>query len=317
MISRRLLRVKSLKLLFGNTGSVELNMPHIDKELQVSIQKTYELYYFLFSSVIAVADYAEERIAIGMNKHLPTQEEALPNRKFVENDIIALLRSNIPLSKYCEKHHFSWAGDNAALIRDIYNRMIGRDYYKSYLTSEERSFDADRRFLKEFFSNEFEDDQALENMLEEKSVWWSVDDINYVIGCIIRTLDSLTSNWRNTKPLSQEQCSQDDEDFAKRLLRHSLIHYTEYWDRAIQFVHNWEADRVAAMDTMLIVQGFSEAIEFSEIPVRVTINEYVEIAKYYSTNNSHVFVNGVLDRMIKQGIDDGLISKIKTVVPNN
>jgi len=309
MISRRLLRIKTLKLLFSNAAADEIAMPRIDKELQLSIQKTYELYHFLLSSASAVADYAEERIAIGLNKHRPTPEEALPNRKFVENKLITMLRRNCSLLQYCGKYHLSWNGDHVTFIRDIYNRMIQQDYYKTYMASEEHSFDADREFLKEFFLNEFEDNQSLEAMLEEKSVWWGADDVGYAISSIIRTLDVITPAQRDTKQLAPTQPMPEDEEFAKRLLRHSLIHYSDYWNCAMQFVQNWENDRVAAMDTMLIVQGFAEAIEFPEIPIRITINEHVELAKYYSTNSSHVFVNAVLDRMIKQGTDEGLVVK--------
>jgi N utilization substance protein B len=308
MISRRLLRVKTLKLLFSNASSEELPMENIEKDLLLSIKKTYDLYHFLFSAAIYVADYAEERINIALSKYRPTYEEANPNRKFVNNDLIDLIRQNQPLRKYCEKHHLSWGGENQNIIRHIYANMIEQEYYKDYMASEEHSFEEDRKFMRNFFCHEFEDNKMLETMLEEESVWW-IDDVGYSLGSVLRSLELFKPGQAPDTPLAQAHRSKDDDAFATRLLRHSLLNYFKYWNMAMQFVQNWEADRVAAMDMALIVQGFSEAIEFPGIPVKVTINEHVEIAKFYSTQNSHLFVNGVLNNLIHQGIADGLVNK--------
>jgi len=309
MISRRLLRIKTLKLLYGHAGESELNMEQIERELQLSMQKTYDLYHFLFSAVIHLADYAEERINIGLQKFRPTIEEANPNKKFVNSDVLFLIRSNEALRQYCDKHRLSWGGDNMNIITDIFNHLSEREYYKDYMSSETRSYEEDLKFIKNIFMYEFEDNPILENMLEEQSYWWSADEVGYALGSILRTLDSFATGQSPDTPLAQARRSREDEQFALRLLTHSLKNYHEYWNKAMLFVQNWEADRVAAMDMNLITLGYSEAREFPNIPVKVSINEYVEIAKYYSTHNSHIFVNGVLDRMVQQGITDGEIVK--------
>ncbi|MDR3351034.1 MAG: transcription termination factor [Prevotellaceae bacterium] len=308
MMSRRLLRIKTLKLLFSNAGSEELSLATAENDLLTSIQKTYDLYHFLLSAIIPVADHAEERINVGLQKYRPTQEEAHPNRKLVQNELIDIIRRNRALRQYNEQHCLSWGGDNRNIIFDIYARMTENEYYKTYMSSEEHSYEEDRKFLKRFFMHEFEDNQLLENMLEEQSVWW-VDDVGYALGSVLRTLEKFVPGQSPDEPLSEARRSRYDEEFALRLMRHSLNHYFKYWNMAMQFVQNWEADRVAAMDMALIVQGFSEAVEFPEIPIKVTINEHVEIAKFYSTLNSHAFVNGVLDRMIQHGLVDGTIQK--------
>ncbi|MDR3132892.1 MAG: transcription antitermination protein NusB [Prevotellaceae bacterium] len=308
MMSRRLLRVKTLKLLFSNAGSEDLSLTTAENDLLTSIQKTYDLYHFLMAAIIPIADHAEERINVGLQKYRPTYEEAHPNRKLIQNELLDIIRRNRALRQYNEKHCLSWGGENMNVILDIYARMTENEYYKDYMTSEERSFEEDRKFLKRFFMYEFEDNRLLENMLEEQSVWW-VDDIGYALGSVLRSLDKFVPGQSPEEPLSEARRSREDEEFALRLLRHSLNHYFKYWNMAMQFVQNWEADRVAAMDMALIVQGFAEAIEFPEIPIKVTINEHVEIAKFYSTSNSHSFVNGVLDRMIQHGLSDGTIQK--------
>jgi N utilization substance protein B len=308
MMSRRLLRVKTLKLLFSNAGSEDLSLSTAERDLLTSIQKTYDLYHFLLAAIIPIADHVEERISVGLQKFRPTYEEAHPNRKLVENELIDIIRRNRALRQYNEKHCLSWGGENMNIIFDIYSHMTDNEYYKDYMASEEHSFEDDRKFLKRFFIHEFEDNRLLENMLEEQNVWW-VDDVGYALGSVLRTLDRFVPGQSPEEPLSEARRSAADEEFALRLLRHSLKHYFKYWNMAMQFVQNWEADRVAAMDMALIVQGFAEAVEFPEIPIKVTINEHVEIAKFYSTHNSHSFVNGVLDRLIQHGISDGTIQK--------
>jgi N utilization substance protein B len=283
-------------------------MPTAERDLLTSIQKTYELYHFLLAAIIPIADHAEERISVGLQKYRPTYEEAHPNRKLIQNELIDIIRRNRALRQYNEKHCLSWGGENMNIILDIYNHMVENEYYKDYMSSEEHSFDDDRKFLKRFFIHEFEDNRLLENMLEEQSVWW-VDDVGYALGSVLRTLDRFIPGQSPEEPLSEARRSAGDEEFALRLLRHSLQQYFKYWNMAMQFVQNWEADRVAAMDMALIVQGFAEAVEFPEIPIKVTINEHVEIAKFYSTHNSHSFVNGVLDRMIQHGLAEGTIQK--------
>ncbi|MDR0668297.1 MAG: hypothetical protein LBF90_06745 [Prevotellaceae bacterium] len=301
-----------MKLLFSHAPSdaEPIDMKQVEKEFQVSIKRLYDLFHFILSSAVSVADYAEERISIGLQKHLPTYAEMRPNRKFVENVFIDLLRRNRPLAHYCKQNSLLWKRDTTSTIRDIYSTMIEREYYKAYMSDPEKdALNRDRVFLKRFFMYEFEDNESLEAMLEERSKWWGSDDLGYVLGAIIRTLDDFQPGQSDDTPLLQAVRSRANKEFAARLLRHSLMHYTEYRNRAMLFVKNWEVDRLATMDVMLIVQGFAEAVEFPEISVKITINEHVELAKYYSTPNSHVFVNGVLDRMVKQGIADGLIVK--------
>jgi N utilization substance protein B len=308
MISRRLLRIKALKIIFSNAGAEELAMNVVENDLLTSIQKTYDLYHFLFAAVLPVADHAEERINVGLQKYRPTHEEAHPNKKFIQNELIEIIRRNRALRQYNEKHCLSWGGENMNIIQGIYANMMENDYYKDYMSSEEHSFEEDRKFLKKFYIHEFEDNPLLEAMLEEQSIWW-VDDIGYALGSVLRSLDKFVPGQSPEEPLSEARRSKEDEEFVLRLVRHTLTHYFKYWNMAMQFVQNWEADRVAAMDMALIVQGFAEAVEFPNIPIKVTINEQVEIAKFYSTHNSHHFVNGVLDRMVQQGLTDGTIKK--------
>jgi len=305
MLTRRFLRVKAFKILFSYAYSDNDSLIHAEKELNVSLEKTYDLYHFLFSAIIAVADYAEGRILTGLKKFKPTVSELNPNRKFVNNSLIALIRAHKALQQHCNERNLNWR-NYPETIRTIYHNMLERPYYKNYMSSEDNSYEEDHRFVNNFFKNEFEEVEKVEYLLEEMSAYWS-DDTGFVLSAILQTLETFHPDRQAAlMPIFR---AKEDKEFAIELLRHSMIHFKEYTKMSQQFVQNWESDRIAYVDLALIVMGIAEAIYFPSIPVKVTINEYVEIAKYYSTRNSHVFVNGVLDKILQNLLKEGTIIK--------
>jgi N utilization substance protein B len=307
MLTRRFLRVKAFKILFSYAYSDNDSLLHAEKDLRASLEKTYDLYHYLLSAIIAVADYAEERIEIGLRKFKPSEAEANPNKKFINNEIIAIFRGNTALQKYNTKQHLNWR-EHADVIKQIYTSMMERPYYKDYMSSVNNSFNEELRLVEEFFRNEFEDNELIESMIEETNAYWA-DDIGFVLISIIRTINALRQERETENILMPMFRAPDDEEYVFELLRYSLSHFKEHSQLAHQYVQNWESDRIAFVDMALIVMGISEALAFPSIPVKVTINEYVEIAKYYSTRNSHVFVNGVLDKVIQNLLHEGVIKK--------
>jgi N utilization substance protein B len=307
MLTRRFLRVKAFKILFSYAYSDNDSLLHAEKDLRISLEKTYDLYHYLLSAIIAVANYAEERIEIGLRKFKPSEAEANPNKKFINNEIIAILRKNTALQKYNAKQHLNWR-EHTDVIKQIYINMMERPYYKEYMSSVNDSFHEELRLVEEFFRNEFENNELVESVIEEMNAYWA-DDIGFTLISIIRTINSLRQERDEEHILMPMFRAPDDEEYVFGLLRHSLEHFKEYSQLAHQYVQNWESDRIAFVDMALIVMGISEAIAFPSIPIKVTINEYVEIAKYYSTRNSHVFVNGVLDKVIQNLLHEGVIKK--------
>ena len=306
MLTRRFLRVKAFKILFSYAYSDNDSLVHAEKELNLSFEKTYDLYHFLFSAIITVADYAEERIETGLKKFKPTLSELNPNRKFINNKLIALIRDNKQLQQYCKERGLNWR-NYPETVRTIYQNMIERRYYKNYMESETTSFEEDYRLVINFFRHEFEDVEKVEYLIEEMSAYWS-DDIGFALSSIILTLKSFRSDQENATLLPMFH-AKEDQEFGVELLRRSMMHFKEYTQMAQQFVQNWETDRIAYVDMALIVMGIAEAVYCPNIPVKVTINEYVEISKYYSTSNSHVFVNGVLDKILQNLQQEGNIKK--------
>lgn len=308
MINRRLIRIKVFKVLYSMVASGSDSLVEAEKALKYSCDKTLHLYYFILNAAVALGNAAEARIQTGLKKFNPTPEERNPNRKFADNQVSAWLRQNERFTKYCEDHGLVWTEDLALVIRKILTALSGKDYFKEYMASETRSMAEDCDLFVRIFSDLelFEDNEELESFLEDMSLFW-IDDLGYVLGVIVRNLETLKK--RGEMPFPDVFLKDDDREFAYELLRAAVTGYHKYMDIVVANTSNWDPDRVVITDLTLIVQGVAEAVRFSNIPLKVTINEYVDISKFYSTANSRVFVNGLLDRILRKMVDTGEIVK--------
>jgi len=305
MISRRLIRVKVFKVLFSRINSGSDSISGAEKELLISCDKTLELYYFLLSLPIALKKVAEAKIETGFKKFQPTAEESKPNRKFVDNQYIQKLESNEPLVKFCESNGQFWM-ENEAFVKKLFAVLVQRDYYIEYMNASTSSFEEDLKLVVNIFETELDENEDFYTILEDSNLYW-IDDLAFVINIILKKLSVQKLNTRITHP--QVFIKDEDKEYALRLLTQAMINYDEYIELMNKYVLNWDPDRLAATDTSLIVLGITEAICFPNIPLKVTINEYVELAKYYSTPNSKVFVNGILDKILLGLQRDGKIEK--------
>ena len=184
--------------------------------------------------------------------------------------------------------------------------MTSKDYYSSYMSAPECTFADDMNLIVTFFQEELEDNEELWSLLEDESLWWA-DDMSYTINVIIKNISSLREKGVLNNP--DVFMKEDDKEFALKLLSKSMLNYDEYVEMMSSYILNWEPERLAATDTSLIVMGIAEAVSFPNIPLKVTINEYVELAKYYSTPNSRLFVNGILDKLLLDMLREGKIEK--------
>ncbi len=305
MLSRRLIRIKVFKTLFAFVGSESDNVNAAQKTLLESCDKVRDLYYFMLNIAGPLVRVAEEKIAAGLRKFHPTEAEANPNYKFVRNRFAALLSDDPEFGSICAKRGLGW-GEYEPFVRHVYNSMITKDYYRDYMASEEDSFEADCRLFSCIFQDEFEDNEELESILEDLSLLW-IDDLAFALNAVIAGIDETARKKRVVHP--NTFLKEDDKEFALRLLSESIVRYDEYFKLLEEHLDNWKSDRLVSTDAALIVMGITEAVVFPTIPVKVTINEYVEIAKYYSTPNSRIFVNGILDRIIQEKIREGEIVK--------
>lgn len=305
MISRRLIRIKAFKALFAYENSGCESVSVAEQNLIESCDKVKDLYYFMLNISSSLVDVASERISVGMKKFHPTQQEANPNMKFVDNKFAALLASDPEFGRYCQKHSLGW-GEYDAFVRRVFNSMVTKDYYKNYMASGTSSFEEDCNLFSCVFQDEFEDNEELASILEDMSILW-IDDLAFVLNVIIANMDVTVRRRKIVHPSTF--LKEEDKDFAIRLLDESIIRYDEYIDLVSANLPNWKSERLVPADAALIVLGLSEAVTFPTIPVKATINEYVEISKYYSTPNSRIFVNGVLDKLIQEKVASGEIRK--------
>jgi len=306
MINRRLIRIKVFKVLYSSVFSDTFSVPDAEKELKLSCRQTLNLYYWILNLMVAVKRAAEIKIENGLKKYHPTEEELSPNLKFVENHLTDYLEKDEQFIKYCEKNGLLWSGDDGRLVRKILTSVFESEYFKNYMANPERSIAEDCELWADILASEVADNEEIEDLMEEKSVYW-MDELSYVINVVLKSVETFKTRKRIIFP--DIFLKEDDRDFAFRLLTSSITHYSEFIDIVTSNVSNWDSDRIVATDTILIAQGLAEAVSFPEIPVKVTINEYVEISKFYSTQNSRIFVNGLLDKLIQSFLSEGRIVK--------
>lgn len=305
MLTRRLIRVKVFKELFSKVASGADSMVQAEKELMASCSKTVDLYCFLLGLPSALKGVALQKIEAGLKKFHPTPEEADPNRKFVENSFIAILENDAHFAAVCVNKGLSWS-EYDSFVKRLYASVVSRDYYKEYMDNPQRSMKEDIALVKTIFEQELEDNELLEDILEETSIYW-MDDLAYVVNVILKNIPAIAK--KGVVDIPKTFLKEDDRDYALRLLTKSILNYDEYTELVSSMVSNWDLDRLVATDLALIVMGVTEAVTFESIPLKVTINEFVDISKYYSTPNSKVFVNGLLDRILQQMLKDGKIVK--------
>lgn len=306
MLSRRLLRIKVIKALYAHFKSESDSLIVSEKNLLFSTDKTYQLYHLLLYLIVNVQRYAEHRIELGRKKMLPTEEDLRPNLKFVNNRAIAQIASSDKLLDYLTAQKIGWE-NYPELVKKIYNNLVGSDYYKSYMNNGKNDYADDQRFVVEFYTRELEDCEALEEVLEEQSIFWA-DDLGFALVMAVRTLQDMRAGQADV-PLLPKFRNEDDRQFALDLFRKALVNNEEYFTYIDAYTQNWDLDRIAYMDRIIMLATIAELVNFPTIPVKVTLDEYIEIAKYYSTPASSTFINGVLDKIVEALKKEGKIRK--------
>ena len=308
MISRRLLRVKVLQMLYAYYTADIKDINKAEKELQFSVNKSYELYKVLFLLILDIRQYAESRIEIAMNKMRPSKEEMNPNRRFIENRLILQISENTQLQKYVNATGISWA-QYPEIIKDLYNDLVNSDAYIRYMSADQTSYEEDKKIINYFYIHIIQDNKNLPHILEEMSIYWN-DDEDYIISMIIKTLKNFkeyNSHEISFLPLFKNE---EDKEFFIHLFRKSIINRDYCIELIQETANNWDIERIAFLDTLIMQMAITELLEFQTIPTKVTLNEYLDIAKYYSTEKSNSFINGILDKILFKLRKNNKIKKI-------
>ena len=306
MISRRMLRIKVIKALYAHLKSDADSLMASEKTLVASIDKTYDLYFLMLSLIAELAHYAEQRQELARKKQLPTYEDLNPNRKFVENAVVRLIAQSDAVNDHLAARKLSWA-KYPELIKTLYSQLEQSDYYKSYMARAERSWKEDLALVTDFYTRELEECEMLEDVLDEISILWN-DDLGFALIMVTRTLSNMRPSHTDVKVLPKFK-SEEDLDFAMQLFEKAAISYDSNLLQIERFTRNWDVERIAFMDNLIMATAVAELTTFPSIPVKVTLDEYIEIAKFYSTAGSSTFINGVLDKAVASLTEEGKINK--------
>ena len=301
-----MLRIKVVKALYAHMKSDADSLMASEKMLVTSIDKTYDLYFLLMSLVVEMAQYAEQRQEAAKNKKLPTYEDLNPNRKFVDNAVIRLLAQSDSVNDYLASRKLSWA-KYPELVKALYTQLEQSDYFKKYMTSQESSFREDLALITEFYTRELEESGILESALDEMSILWN-DDLGFALIMVTRTLSNMRASHADVKVLPKFK-SIEDLDFARELFAKAAVNFDNYQEEIEKYTRNWDVERIAFMDNLIMATAVAELVTFPSIPVEVTLDEYIEIAKYYSTHGSSTFINGILDKIVASFTEEGKINK--------
>lgn len=313
MLNRRILRIKAFKVLYGSVLSDEKSLAQAQSQLEQSCEAARDLYIYMLSIISPLTNIARERIEAAQKKYNQTEEEKNPNMKFAENALAKLIDEDVDFQKLLAKKKLSWAQYDL-LLKKVMTSVASKEYYAQYMASPERSLKEDCKLFTKIFEEEFVDSEELEMILEEKSLHWN-DDLAYALTWCCRTLKSFADGeaWKMPALYQSEMMKgsevESDKLFVTRLLQHSFAGYEKYSNMVAESVEGWEKERLFSTDVILIAMGLAEAVNFPTIPVKVTINEYVELSKFYGTPKSRAFVNGLLDRLIQKLVNDGQIVK--------
>lgn len=292
MINRELIRTKVVQLGYAYYHNECTNPDKAEKELLLSLSKAYELYHFLLGLIVAITREERLRVEIATNRAKREGGEA-PSARFANNAFALQLEENIYLKQFLTQNGLTWEND-VDVIRHLCDMIEATDIYNKYMASDDDSYEAHRGVWRALYKNILLDNTDLDDVLEEKSIYWN-DDKVVIDTFVMKTIRRFDPSNGDEQELLPDYDNEDDKRFACRLLRSSIEHAEEYQSYMSDASRNWEFSRLAAMDVVIMQTAIAEMLNIPDIPVNVTINEYVELAKAYSTPKSAGYINGMLD----------------------
>ncbi len=299
MLTRRHIRVKVMQSLYAFNHSQNDKLATEEKFLLKSMEEMYDLFLLQLSMITEIREHAETFLEKSQQKHLATSEEKDPNRKFLDNKIFEILNENESLQNALAKHKINhWKHDNeyAAII---WNEIRSSLDYEEYMRTRDNNFKEDKDFIITIFKEYIAPNEKLYEYLEDKKLTW-LDDLPLVNTAILKMLQKLKEQSGKDKEITKLFKSEEDREFAIKLFRKTYLNDDELEQEMLGKTPNWDRDRIAEVDMVLIKMAICEFLKFPSIPVKVTINEYLEIAKEYSTPKSSIFINGLLDKLSKE-----------------
>lgn len=306
MINRDLIRVKIVQLTYAYYQNGNRNMDNAEKELLFSLSKAYDLYNFLLALIVAVTK--EERYRVDMLSQRAEREGAeKPSQRFAFNQFAVQLEENKMLNVFLEDKKLTW-DDDIEFVRKLCNQIEQSQMYKDYMANPETDYETDRELWRRLYKTLIQDNTDLDALLEEKSLYWN-DDKEVVDTFVLKTIKRFELKNKSKQELLPEYKDEEDKDFALKLFRSTILNADDYHRYMSETSRNWDFSRLAYMDVVIMQIAIAELLTFPNIPATVTINEYVELAKLYSTSRSGAYINGMLDAIARYLIDTGKMFK--------
>ena len=306
MINRELIRTKIVQLTYAYYQNGGRNIENAEKELLLSLSKAYDLYNYLLDLIIAVTKEERRRVELlSVRSRREGTEE--PSSKFIFNKFAVQLEENKTLSSFNEDKNMSWDGD-ADFVRKLCDKIEQSEVYKEYMAVAESDYEADREMWRKLYRQLIKDNEDLDALLEEKSIYWN-DDKEVVDTFVLKTIKRFDPKEKGNQELLPEYKDEDDKEFARKLFRAAILNANDYQRYMSETSRNWDFSRLAYMDVIIMQIAIAELLNFPNIPATVTINEYVDMAKRYSTPRSGGYINGMLDAIARHLINTGKMLK--------
>jgi len=311
MINRALIRTKTVQLVYSWQNNPQPDVMLALKQQSLSLNKTYELYHWMLLLSIEVTKYAIKKIEAGLNKFRPTNEDVNPNKRFINNKFYKQLIANNQLIEYAKTNGIGW-DDDTEFIKAIFDSIVASDVYKEYMEAKEATYEDDKMVWRKIYRKVLSSSDILQSQLEDMDIYWN-DDLETVLSFIEKTIKHFTPESDETTELLPMYRDISDKEFASELLKKTIENREEYKKLIEETAKNWDTDRIAEMDMAILTVAIAEIVNFPAIPVSVSINEYIEISKSYSTDKSKNFINGVLDAITTKLKKDGKLLKVAVV----
>jgi N utilization substance protein B len=298
-----------MQALYGFFQSDTRDLARSERDMFNSIDKVYDLYVYQLALLVELIHVVNVITEEAKEKHLPTKEELNPNLKFLQNKFLQQLSENIHLKREMNNRKISW-NNEYELVRKVYNTIKASEIYANYMSSDQHDYKTDRNFIIEIFKEFIADFELVNHLYEEKNLHWG-DDIYLVNPMVVKTIESFSEDSTPEQGLmTLYKDREEDMEFVKDLFRQTAIRNEENEKLIGDKTKNWEVERIALMDVLLMKMAITEVLHFSNIPVKVTLNEFIEISKMYSTPKSKIFINGILDKLIADFKRDNKLNKM-------
>jgi len=298
MINRILIRIKVLQIVFAYYQNGNNDIYVAENELHLSLRRSYELYYYFLLLIVEVTLLQEHRLDTRKQRYLRTEDDLHPNTRFIDNRFARQLETNESLQKYVKEHGISWK-DETDFVKKVLEMILDSDLYAEYLKNPDDCYATDREFWRAVFRNLICGNEDIEDALEDICIYWN-DDVEIIETFVLKTIkrfDEANGSKQKLLPMFKDE---EDAEFASQLFHQTLQNEDQYRELIDRHTKNWESERVAGMDMVIMQVALAELLNFPKIPTKVTLNEYIDAAKYYSTPKSGMFINGVLDSIIKE-----------------